>query len=485
MTINTTLIKNADWVIAWDDEKQVHQYIQNADVVFSDDTITYVGKKYEGPFQHQREGKNLCIMPGLVNIHAHPFTEIMTKGALEDGLSGQLGELKWFNDLFVFLPDQEDQLICAEMAYSELIMSGVTTLVDISHPYPGWNDLAEKSGLRMYLAPMFTSTEGMWDAKNGYEIEYNWVDDEGKQKLSEALEVVDQAMDNNSGRLSGMIMPTTIDTCTESLLQDCLSAAKKRSIPLQIHAAQFMTEFREITNRYGVTPVQLLDRFGLLSPETIISHGIFFDHHNLSNYWGTQKDLEIFSQSGASVAHCPTNYARTWGLSIQDFGRYNKAGINMGIGTDTYPHNMLEEIRLALMIGRVVSNSIDGIKTADGFNAATIGGAKALNRKDLGRLAPGAKADLVLVDLDHPSMKPMRDPLRSLIYQAADRAVKDVYVGGEKILENGRVLTMDYQGVSSQLNDVKERIAKNACNVDVNGRRAEEISPLALSLAPE
>jgi 5-methylthioadenosine/S-adenosylhomocysteine deaminase len=479
---NTTVIKNADWVIGWDKNRMTHYYQRRADVVFSGSTITHVGKNYQGDSETQIDGKGLCVMPGLINIHAHPFTEIMNKGVLEGSLSGQKGEFEWFKNFFSVMPDPKDQLVCAEVGFAELLKSGVTTLTDISVPFPGWIDLAERSGLRAYLAPMFTSTEGMWEINNGFQVKYQWAKDGGKAQLNQALEIVDAAINNNSSRLNGMIMPAQIDTCSEELLRDSILAANERNIPIQIHAAQFMSEFREITKRFGVTPIEYLNQIGLLSPAAIVSHAIFFDHHELCTYWGTQIDLEIFKESGASVAHCPTNYARTWGFAMQDFKKYKNLGINIAIGTDTYPHNMIEEIRMAFIIGRVVSNHYEKLSTVDVFNAATIGGARALNREDIGRLEPGAKADIVLVDLDHVTMKPVRDPLKSLIFQSAERAVKDVYIDGSKVVSNGSVLNLDYSGKSTELDEIKNRIAEKIQKTDDEGRNIDEIIPLSLPL---
>ena len=93
----------------------------------------------------------------------------------------------------------------------------------------------------------------------------------------------------------------------------------------------------------------------------------------------------------------------------------------MGIGTDTTPHNMLDEMRWACLLAKAADDSLDGTMMQDVFNAATIGGARALGRDDIGRLSPGARADLVTVDLDHPSMRPARDPLRCLLFHGLER----------------------------------------------------------------
>jgi cytosine/adenosine deaminase-related metal-dependent hydrolase len=116
------------------------------------------------------------------------------------------------------------------------------------------------------------------------------------------------------------------------------------------------------------------------------------------------------------------------------------------------------------------------------FHAATVGGARAYRRDDLGRLAPGAKADIVLVDLTNPLMRPLRDPLRSLVYTAADRAVRDVYVDGAKVVGNGEVLTLDVPAALDRLDAAQRRAEDAVPQHEPDGRSGEEVSPLVLDM---
>ena len=101
-------------------------------------------------------------------------------------------------------------------------------------------------------------------------------------------------------------------------------------------------------------------------------------------------------------------------------------------------------------------------------------------RDDIGRLAPGMKADLVLLDLDHPQMRPARDPLRSFVYHAADRAVCDVFVDGQQVVADRRVLTLDEDGATARLRAAQQRMEALAPSRDYRGRGADEITPLSL-----
>jgi cytosine/adenosine deaminase-related metal-dependent hydrolase len=296
--------------------------------------------------------------------------------------------------------------------------------------------------------------------------------------MDEALKLVDRLATHPSGRLSGMISPAQIDTCTEDLLRDAVAAARERSLPFTVHCAQAVAEFYEMVRRHGVTPVQWAHGLGLSGPGTILGHAIFVDEHSWLHWW-SRKDVAILADTHTTVAHCPTPFAR-YGQTLESFGKYRRAGVNMGMGTDTVPQNMLEEIRWATVLGRIAAEDIRSLEMADVFHAATVGGATGLLRDDLGRLAPGAKADLVLVDLTNPWMMPARDPLRSLIFHAADRAVRDVYVDGQKVVANGRVVTLDHPGSLERLTEAQRRMEAAVPARDGRKRPSEAITPLSL-----
>jgi cytosine/adenosine deaminase-related metal-dependent hydrolase len=359
------------------------------------------------------------------------------------------------------------------VALSELLLSGVTTVADLSMAHPGWLDLLAESGMRVCIAPMFRSAR--WYTKNGHVVEYEWNEAAGEKAMAEALTLVERAEQHSSGRIFGMVVPAQIDTCSETLLKESFQEANKRGLSWQIHAAQSVVEFHEITRRHGYTPIGWLDHLGLLSDRSIIGHGIFLDDHP-STRWHTDSDLGRLAETGTTVAHCPTVFARR-GITLKHFGRYKKRGVNMGVGTDTYPHNMLDELRLVSYLARTQSTDPRSLTSTDLFEAATIGGAKALGRDDIGRLAPFCRADIVLVDITHPRMRPSRDPIRSLIYAAGDRAVHTVFVDGEKVVDAGKLLTMDYEAAAEALNEAQKRVLANAPNQDWDHRAVDKISP--------
>ncbi|MFN3448317.1 MAG: amidohydrolase family protein [Roseococcus sp.] len=471
--MSVTLIKGAELIVAWDASEKRHAYMPDADLAFEEGVIRFVGRGYDGVADVVVDGRGLMVMPGLVNIHSHPTSEPMNKGLLDEIGSPGLYNSSLYEFMPIFRSDAEAIPDCVRVALSELLLSGVTTLCDLSMAHPGWLDLLAEAGMRVCIAPMFKSAR--WFTKNGHVVEYEWDAKAGEKAMAEAFSLIERAEQHPSGRLFGMACPAQIDTCTPELLRDSRAEARARGISWQIHAAQSVVEFHEITRRHGLTPIQWLHEMGLLDAQSIIGHGIFLDDHP-STRWHTERDLDILAETGTTVAHCPTVFARR-GITLKDFGRYRRRGVNLGIGTDTYPHNMLDELRLVAYLARTQAGNPRAMSTTDLFDAATIGGAKALGREDIGRLAPGARADIVLVDATHPRMQPRHDPVRSLIYAAGDRAVKDVYVDGQKVVGDGEVLTMDFRQAAAHLAEAQKRIVARAPELDWAHRPVDKIAP--------
>ncbi|MCP5149584.1 MAG: amidohydrolase family protein [Ectothiorhodospiraceae bacterium] len=471
----TTVIRNADWTVAWDRQGERHVYARGADVAFRGNEIVHVGARYEGPVDHEIDGRERMVMPGLVNVHSHPSSEPLRKGITDETHSPGFHHSSLYEFLTVFDNDPEGRVACLQVALAELLLSGCTTITDLSAPYEEWLDTLAASGIRAVVAPGFR--DARWFTRNGHALDYEWKPGSGKKGFEEAIRVIDRANQHPSGRLSGMVYPAQIDTCEPATMRDSFDFARGRDLPWQIHAAQSVAEFHEIQRRHGMTPIQYLDSLGVLDDNSIIGHGIFLDHHPWL-HWTTRKDLALLADRGATVAHCPTVFARR-GITLRTFGGYRRAGINLGIGTDTYPHHFLEEMRSAMYYARVIGESVADLDARDIFDAATIGGARALRRDDIGRLAVGAKADIVLVDTRHPSMMPLREPVRSLLFVAAERPIRSVYVDGVRVVEDGRVLNIDLAAASAALQEAQARSLARTPGLDWAGRSADEMAPMA------
>jgi 5-methylthioadenosine/S-adenosylhomocysteine deaminase len=473
--MSTTLIRNAEWVIAWDPSGKRQAYRRNIDVAFRDDAILHVGPGFSGDAATVIDGKGLMVMPGFVDIHAHPGHEPAYRGIREEhGVANMYMSSLYERSQAFDISDLELRRASLEVALCELLKSGVTTVCDISPIYDGWIDIFTRSGIRGFLAPGFASSR--WKLTDDRSLGFDVDEARGRKGFEAALALIDGLKGNPM--LSGVVSPMQIENCTDDLLRDSLAAANDRKVPFTLHVAQGVLEHLEMVKRHGVTPIQHARDIGILGPTSIIGHAILPDSHSWIHWW-TREDIKILADSGCSVAHCPTPFAR-YGILLESFGAYVRAGINMGIGTDTTPHNMLEEIRKAGTFARIAARDINDVSSAMLLHAATVAGATALMRDDLGKLAPGARADLVLVDLGHPDMMPARDPLRSLIFHAADRAVKDVYIAGRKVVADGKVATLDHRGAAERLTEAQLRMMATTPKRDYRGRSTDEIAPLTL-----
>lgn len=477
--MTTTVIRNAAWVIAWDAGAQQHSFLTDADVAFTGDTLTWVGRNHEGPVDVEVDGRDLMVMPGLIDIHSHPNSESSYRGLREEhGVKSM-----WMTGLYerscaLSPTDAEAKIAGCEVSMCEMLKSGVTTITDLSFPYEGWIDLMARSGLRAVLAPGYASAG--WKLENDWTLGFAWDKQAGKSAFDHALKMIEEIEAHPCGRLSGMVYPAQIETVTPELMQDSITAAKERNLPITTHAAQSVLEFQEIVRRTGMTPLAYSESIGLLGPNLVLGHCIFIDENSWVRWW-SRDDIGRLVDSGTSVAHCPTPFAR-YGQILEDFGKYRRAGVNLGIGTDTTPHNIIEEMRKAATFARIAARDISTVGIGDFFHAATIGGSRALLRDDIGRLAPGAKADVVLVDLKNVWMQPARDPLRSLIYHAADRAVRDVYVDGKQVVRAGEVLTINHADACERLTEAQQRMMAACRQRDFKGRTADEIMPLSLPM---
>jgi cytosine/adenosine deaminase-related metal-dependent hydrolase len=477
--MTTTVIRNADWVIAWDETARHHLFRRDIDIAFVDDLISFVGRNYSAPADRVIDGKDRLILPGLIDIHSHPEHERLFRGLREEHGVRNMHMTGLYERSQAFsAPDDEARAASAEFAYCELLLSGVTSLVDISPAWEGWIDLFAKSGMRGFLAPGYASAR--WHLDNDFDLKFSWDEARGRAAFATALELIDCAARHPSGRLGGVVSPMQIENCTADLLRDGCAAARERGIPFTVHIAQSVNEVHEMIRRHGKTPVQWAHEIGILGQDTILGHALFLDTHSWMRWW-TKCDLGLIADTGCSVAHCPTPFAR-YGQVMENFGDYLRAGVNMGLGTDTTPHNLVEEMRKAAVLARIAARDIETVTTSDLFYAATVGGANALLHEDLGRIAVGKKADIVVVDLTVPQMRPVRDPLRAFVYHAADRAVRDVFVDGQQVVANGKVLTLDQEDAASRLAGAQQRMMQAAVGRDYRGRSAAEISPLSLPL---
>ncbi|MBS0521560.1 MAG: amidohydrolase family protein [Proteobacteria bacterium] len=474
-------IRDIPWAVVRDATARRHVYRRNVDLFLKDGRIVDIAPAGARPREAHEpvlDGRGMLALPGLVNIHSHPTTEPAFRGVREDHGVPEQQMTGLIERLQAFRLGDDGRGPAATLAYAEMLRAGTTTVCDVTSPFDGWLETMAGSGLRFYAAPTFASAR--WGMSAPQIVTWKWDEAAGLAQFGRAKTVMAEAEAHNSRRLSAMVFPAQIDTVTPELFAEARRHADETGRPFSTHIGQSMPEVREMIRRHNATPVQWAAAQGLLKHDTVLAHCILLDEHPQVG-WHTARDLDLIAESGASVAHCPQPFAR-YGLAMDHVGRYRARGVNVGMGTDCAPHNLIEEMRLAIVAGRLMAAHIASLDTGGAFEAATLGGARALGRDDLGALAPGMAADIVLVDLAHPLMQPARDPLRSFVFHAADRAVRTVLVDGAIVLQDGAPLHLDIAAAAERLAESQARMIRDTGRTDYRGRTGDEITPLSLDL---
>jgi cytosine/adenosine deaminase-related metal-dependent hydrolase len=451
-----------------------HRLLRDGCLVIEGNQIIHVGKDWEGTPDVEIDATERVISPGLINTHAHLAGSPLDKSYIED-----VGKRQWsMSGLPEMLParsaamDAEANETCVDYSMAELLRTGSTTVMEIGGIGDYVAEAAEKAGLRAYIANGYRS--GRWLTRDGKHIEYDWNEEAGEQGFKAAVEFIERVDGRANGRIKGFLSPLQIDTSTEALLHRSREASDEMGVPLALHVSQSVFEFDAITQRYGLTPVEWLDSIDFLSEWNILGHVIIIAGSSWAQYSGD--DLARLAASGASVAHCVWVFARR-GIAMESFPAYVRRGVNMTLGTDTNPQSMIEALRWTAVLGKIMDRNTETVTGLDVFNAATVNAARMLHREDIGRIAPGAKADLLFWDAGAMFMAPLRDPIKNIVYNATPEDLREVMIDGAWVVRGGKVLKVDEREVSAKLQHAGERMWAEMGAGDWARRGVDELSP--------
>jgi cytosine/adenosine deaminase-related metal-dependent hydrolase len=464
-----------------------HVLINNGVVVWDEDRITFVGKDYQQPVERTLQAIDRLVIPGLINLHWHAGIRANWR------LISDHGHPQFFGAGFpnteagrrgaVYLMSEAEAETAATLNVLELLAGGCTTLVEVGASALLVKHLAtqvERFGVRAYLGPGYRSASHYRNATGV--VQYDWDETAGQQGLEAAGRFIRDYAGKANGRLRGMLYPLQVDTCSRELLRATSQAARSLQVPVQIHTAQNLMELHQVLRRYGCTPVELLAETGLLGPGTILGHCIMVSGHPQTHY-PDGHDLELIAAAQANVAHCPVSLGRR-GMHLHHLSGYRRRGINVGLGTDIHPFDLIREMRDAGLICKVAAESPNAGTAREVFNAATLGGATALGREDLGRLCPGAKADLVIVNQQALHYGVICDPIRSLVDCGAASDVETVVVDGEIVMENRYIPhAPPLNELLPQAQEYAQAYWATYPQLDWNGRTAAEVFPNAFPWA--
>jgi cytosine/adenosine deaminase-related metal-dependent hydrolase len=463
---------NAGWVVAFDGRG--HRLLRDGLVVLEGERIVHVGPGYDGPADETIDARDRVLTPGLITTHAHMAGSPLDRSFIEDRGSPQF----WYSGLFEMLPvrggaqDEAASRACVDFSMAELLRGGVTTALEIGPLGAYVAERAAHYGLRVYMGLGFRS--GQWLTRDGKRVVWEWNEESGRQGLKRALEFMEKHDGAHGGLVRCALSPMQVDTCTPELLIEAKRHADAAARPYTVHTSQSVVEFNEMLQRHGKTPIAWLDELGVLGENTILGHAIIVGGSSWTNY--PAGDVAIMAESGCSVAHAPWVFMRR-GMLLESFALYRKAGVNVALGTDTNPQSVIEAMRWAAIGSKIVERNTAATTAADVFDAATLGGAKALGRADLGRIAVGAAADLVLWRASSWAMTPLRDPVKNIVYNATAEDIDRVWVGGRLVVDRGRVLAADEAKILADLQAGGERMWPRMKQFDWAGRSADKLSP--------
>lgn len=419
-----------------------HVLIRDGAVVWEDDRIIAVGKEVQETVDRTIDARERLILPGLINLHWHSGIRANWR------LTSDHGDAQFFGAGYPntdagrrgasYPLSEEEAETGAILNVLELLSGGCTTLVEVGGPLRLVTQVAaqvERFGVRAYLGPGFRSASYYRDERGV--VQYDWDAEAGQRGLETACDFISTYDGRADGRIRGMLFPLQADTCTRELLQATAQASQQMQVPVQIHTSQNLLEFHQTLRKYGRTPVELLAESALLGPATILGHCMMVSGHPHVHY-PDGNDLALVAAARASVAHCPVSLARR-GMHLHHLSGYLSRGINVGLGTDIYPFDLIREMRDAGLICKTTAGSPNTGTAHEVFNAATLGGAAALGRADLGRLCPGAKADLVIVNQQALHYGVVCDPIRSLVDCGVASDVETVIVDGSVVMQDRQV----------------------------------------------
>ena len=457
-------------VIAWDGSK--HYAINNGVVVFNDQFIEFVGQDYDGAVDEVIDATGRLVIPGLVNAHLHVTDTLFTKGYLEESEAPVGVPVSAnYHALYTVLPevrhasDAEAQIAAAQCAFAELARSGSTTVVELGYDFEIGGegdiaiaervaDVAGASGLRCYSGPRYRSYYYGADGIGG--TFYKDYGTKAEKRFEDCVEFAVTWNGRYDDRLRTMLAPGQIDTCSPEMLRETRRLADRHKLPIQLHGGQSPKEFSRIRETMNRTTVEFMMDTGLLGPDFIVGHGQIMsgdgDHASMAPH-----EIAALRDSGTTICHLPWCKARRGGV-INSIEKYKQMGIRQCLGTDTYPFDLFNDMRFASVICKIVEKSVTAGRSTDVFHMATVGGADALGRTDLGRLQAGCRADIVTVRIDTPKASPIYDAFKFLVHAAHGEDVDTVIVDGKTIVEGGQVKTIDVKEAVRQVNLSAQRV---------------------------
>lgn len=449
----------ADFVIQFDGVG--HTEREDGAVLVDGDRIVFVGARSEAPvsFDERIDLGHSVLLPGLIDLDALADIDHLVLDSWSDGEAA--ARLTWSaayeqsGRSDVLTP--EERRVMRTYALVQLALHGITTIMPIaSETHSRWaethDDLldvattASRIGLRSFLGPSYRS--GVHITTDDGSPDLVWNDDEGSRGFAEAVRFLDTVDELADPLVTGVLAPCRIETVPDHLLVETADVSARRDVLVRVHATQERGERALSMAVHGAAPLDRLERVGLLNPRTLIAHGIYLDVH--PEMLGEDRgDLGTLATAGVSIVHCPLTNNR-YASHLHKLSQYLDAGVNIALGTDSFPPDLIRAIDTGVQLAKAQHGLLGRGMLAEYIDAATTGGARALRRPDLGRLAPGAAADIVAFALDDFRTGPTEDPLRTLTLAGSGRDLRFSMIAGRVIVRDGTIVGVDCEALRSE-----------------------------------
>jgi 5-methylthioadenosine/S-adenosylhomocysteine deaminase len=342
----------------------------------------------------------------------------------------------------------EERAIMVQLGCLEAIRSGCTTLVDPFRHLQSYVPAMAATGLRLFVSESCADINTLKIRQGDYTVDRAF----GQVFLDRTMQLIETFHGSHNDRVRCQIAAHAPDNCSPWMLDHLMQLARRHGLTRTVHLAQGLDEVQAVRAAYGLTPAEYLDREGFLGPDLVGAHWTFC----------TASDVALLAARGTQMAHCPANSSRR-GPHLVPIGLIRDAGVNIAIGTD----NMTEDMFQALKIGMIVHRGGRGRQKEGGVdpqpqamldtitrNAARSVGAET----EIGSIEPGKKADLTLLDLNVPSMRPIVRVVANVVHYGHPGIVHSVMADGSFLMRDRRVLTVSEPAVLDAAQTVTERV---------------------------
>jgi 5-methylthioadenosine/S-adenosylhomocysteine deaminase len=432
------LIISGGTVVTMDGTRDIYD---DGVVVVKGDTIVAVGPRRELEAKYQAsqtiDAKGKLVLPGYINGHTHVpmtlFRGLHDDVTLNDWLYKYIfpAEAKNVNEEFVRWGTR--------LAAAEQIRAGVTTFADMYYFEDAVAEETKAAGMRGVLGETF--------------IDFPAPDNKTEPEM---LSYTEKFLKKWQGDLliHAAVAPHSIYTCSQKTLQDAAALARKYHAPILIHVGEMKKEWDDSLKQNGMSPVQYLDKIGVLGPDIVAAHCIFVD----------EADRKTLAQRQANCVHNPSSNMML-ASGVSPVAELRSAGVAVGLGTDgpagsNNDLDLMEEMDLAAKLAKITKMDPLAMNAKAVVEMATIEGAKALHmEKEIGSLEPGKKADLILIGLDEPNAVPMYDIYAQLAYALKASDMETVIIGGRVVMRDRKLLTVNEEEAMAKAREYKKAIA--------------------------